>query len=90
MLTYGDFVAYVCGHTELADGTPRGAALLCVPLYHIAGITSMLTNVFTGRRLGHPRANLTRLSGWKQQRERITHTFVVPTMLKRVLDDPFR
>ena len=51
MLTYGDFVAYVCGHTELADGTPRGAALLCVPLYHIAGITSMLTNVFTGRRL---------------------------------------
>ena len=49
MLTYGDFVTYVCGHTELADGTPRGAALLCVPLYHIAGITSMLTNVFTGR-----------------------------------------
>ena len=51
MLTHGDFVTYVCGHTELADGTPRGAALLCVPLYHIAGITSMLTNVFTGRRL---------------------------------------
>ena len=37
MLTYHDFTAYVTANVELADGTPRGAALLCVPLYHIAG-----------------------------------------------------
>lgn len=88
MLTYGDFVTYVCGHTELADGTPRGAALLCVPLYHIAGITSMLTNVFTGRRLVILRQF--DAAEWLEtvRRERITHTFLVPTMLKRVLDDP--
>jgi acyl-CoA synthetase (AMP-forming)/AMP-acid ligase II len=88
MLTYGDFVAYVCGHTELADGTPRGATLLCVPLYHIAGITSMMTSVFAGRRLVihrqfDPVAWLATV-----QRERITHAFLVPTMLKRVLDQP--
>ena len=88
MLTCGDFVTYVCGHTELADGTSRGAALLCVPLYHIAGIASMLTNVFTGRRLVIHRQF--EAGAWLEtvQRERITHAFLVPTMLKRVLDHP--
>lgn len=88
MLTYGDFVAYVCGNTELADGTPRGAVLLCVPLYHIAGITTMMSSIFTGRRLVilHQFDPAT----WLQtvQRERVTHAFLVPTMLKRVLDQP--
>jgi acyl-CoA synthetase (AMP-forming)/AMP-acid ligase II len=88
MLTYGDFVAYVCGHTELADGTPRGAALLCVPLYHIAGVTTMMTSFFTGRTLVILRQF--DAAEWLEavQRERITHAFLVPTMLKRVLDHP--
>ena len=88
MLTHGDFVTYVCGHTDLADGTSRGAALLCVPLYHIAGITSMLTSVFTGRRLVILRQF--EAAEWLAmvQQERITHAFLVPTMLKRVLDHP--
>ena len=88
MLTYGDFVAYVCGHTDLADGTSRGAALLCVPLYHIAGVTSMLTSVFTGRRLVMLRQF--EAAEWLEtvQQERITHAFLVPTMLKRILDHP--
>jgi acyl-CoA synthetase (AMP-forming)/AMP-acid ligase II len=59
-----------------------------VPLYHIAGITSMMTSVFAGRRLVihrqfDPVAWLATV-----QRERITHAFLVPTMLKRVLDQP--
>jgi acyl-CoA synthetase (AMP-forming)/AMP-acid ligase II len=88
MLTCGDFVTYVCGNTELADGTPRGAALLCAPLYHIAGIASMMTSFFTGRRLVILRQFDP--GEWLQtvQRERITHAFLVPTMLKRVLDHP--
>ena len=88
MLTYGDFVAYVCGNTELADGTPRGAALLCVPLYHIAGVTTMMTSFFTGRTLVILRQF--DAAEWLAtvQRERITHAFLVPTMLKRVLDHP--
>jgi acyl-CoA synthetase (AMP-forming)/AMP-acid ligase II len=86
MLTHGDFVTYICGHTELADGTPRGTALLCVPLYHIAGITSMLASLFTGRKLViHPQFEAAEWLG-TVQRERVTHAFLVPTMLKRVLD----
>jgi acyl-CoA synthetase (AMP-forming)/AMP-acid ligase II len=88
MLTHGDFVTYICGHTELADGTPRGTALLCVPLYHIAGVTSMLASLFTGRRLViHPQFEAAEWLG-TVRRERVTHAFLVPTMLKRVLDHP--
>jgi len=88
MLTYGDFVAYVCGNIELADGTPRGAGLLCVPLYHIAGMTTVMTSCFTGRILVILRQF--EPTHWLEtvQRERITHAFVVPTMLKRVIEHP--
>jgi acyl-CoA synthetase (AMP-forming)/AMP-acid ligase II len=87
MLSYHDFTAYVTANVDLADGTPRGAALLCVPLYHIAGATNMMTTLWTGRRLVlmsqfEPRAWLDVV-----ERERITHAFVVPTMLKKLLDD---
>jgi acyl-CoA synthetase (AMP-forming)/AMP-acid ligase II len=88
MLTFHDFTAYVTANVELADGTPRGAALLCVPLYHIAGATNMMTTLWTGRRLVlmsqfEPRAWLDVV-----ERERISHAFVVPTMLKQLLDQP--
>jgi len=88
MLRYGDFSAYVTANVELADGTPRGAALLCAPLYHIAGATNMMTTLWTGRRL----VVLPQFEAgqWLETaaRERITHAFVVPTMLKQLLDHP--
>jgi acyl-CoA synthetase (AMP-forming)/AMP-acid ligase II len=88
MLTHQDFTAYVTANVELADGTPRGAALLCVPLYHIAGTTNMMTTLWTGRRLVLMPQFEAR--GWLDlvERERITHAFVVPTMLKQLLDQP--
>ena len=88
MLSYGDFTAYVTANVELADGTPRGAALLCAPLYHIAGTTNMMTTLWTGRRL----VIMSQFEpcGWLDlaEREHATHAFVVPTMLKQVLDQP--
>jgi acyl-CoA synthetase (AMP-forming)/AMP-acid ligase II len=88
MLRYADFSAYVTANVELADGTPRGAALLSAPLYHIAGATNMMTTLWTGRRLVlmpqfEPRQWLDLV-----ERERISHAFVVPTMLKHLLDQP--
>ncbi len=86
MLTYGDFSAYVTANVELADGTPRGTALLCAPLYHIAGATNMMTTLWTGRRLVvMPQFDA---RAWLDlvERERVTHAFVVPTMLKHILD----
>jgi acyl-CoA synthetase (AMP-forming)/AMP-acid ligase II len=88
MLTYGDFTAYVTANVELADGTPRGAALLCAPLYHIAGATNMMTTLWTGRRLVVMPQFEARAWLDLVERERITHAFVVPTMLKHLLDQP--
>jgi acyl-CoA synthetase (AMP-forming)/AMP-acid ligase II len=88
MLRYGDFSAYVTANVELADGTPRGAALLCAPLYHIAGATNMMTTLWTGRRLVlMPQFDA---GGWLDavEREQVTHAFVVPTMMKHILDHP--
>ncbi len=88
LLTHHDFTTYVCGTVELADGTPRGTALVCVPLYHIAGATAVMTTLFAGRTLVLMRqfdaATWLRLV----ERERVTHAFLVPTMVKQLLDAP--
>ncbi len=88
MLSFHDFSAYVTANVEMADGTDRGAALVCVPFYHIAGTAAMMSNMWTGRKLVimqqfEPRTWLKLVA-----QEKITHAFVVPTMLKQVLDEP--
>jgi acyl-CoA synthetase (AMP-forming)/AMP-acid ligase II len=88
MLSHNDFTAYVCGTVELADGTPRGTALLSAPLYHIAGATNIMTSLFAGRKLVIlPQFDAT---AWLEAvaRESVTHAFVVPTMMKQIIDHP--
>jgi acyl-CoA synthetase (AMP-forming)/AMP-acid ligase II len=87
-LRFRDFAAYVTANVEMADGTERGAALVCVPFYHIAGTTAYMTNVWTGRKLIiMPQFDA---KGWLElvQRERVTNAFVVPTMMKQIMDEP--
>ncbi len=88
MLSFRDFTAYVTANVEMADGTDRGVALVCVPFYHIAGTTAYMTNIWTGRKLivmpqfdARTWLNLV-------QTEKVTHAFVVPTMMKQLLDEP--
>ncbi|HEY6418897.1 MAG TPA: AMP-binding protein [Candidatus Binataceae bacterium] len=88
MLRFRDFTAYVTGNVEMADGSDRGVALVCVPFYHIAGTTSYMTNLWTGRKvIVMPQFDA---SEWLAlvARERVTHAFVVPTMMKQLLDAP--
>jgi acyl-CoA synthetase (AMP-forming)/AMP-acid ligase II len=88
MLSFRDFTAYVTANVEMADGTDRGTFLVCAPFYHIAGTTAMMTNLWAGRKMVimpqfEPRSWLELAS-----KEHVTHAFVVPTMMKQVLDDP--
>ncbi len=88
LLRHGDFSTYVTGAVEMADGESHGTALVSVPFYHIAGLTSLLTTFWAGRKLVmlpqfEARAWLERVSS-----EQVTHAFVVPTMLRRILDEP--
>ncbi|MBV8358582.1 MAG: long-chain-fatty-acid--CoA ligase [Deltaproteobacteria bacterium] len=87
MLSFRDFTAYVTANVEMADGTDRGAFLVCAPFYHIAGTTAMMTNLWTGRKMivmpqFEPKSWLELV-----QKEAVTHAFIVPTMMKQVLDD---
>ena len=88
MLSFHDFTAYVTVNVEMADGTDRGTALVCVPFYHIAGTTAMMTSIWTGRKMiVMPQFEA---KTWLQlvEQERVTHAFVVPTMMKQLLDEP--
>jgi acyl-CoA synthetase (AMP-forming)/AMP-acid ligase II len=61
--------------------------VIAVPLYHVAGITTLLVSLFTGRRVYLQREFTP--AGWLDavERECVTDVFLVPTMLKRVLDE---
>ena len=88
MLTHDDLTSFVFNTTEPADGTDRGSVLVSAPLYHIAGLTAVLTGVFAGRRVVLLRQF--DADDWLTiaERERVTHAFLVPTMVRRVLDCP--
>ncbi|MBI4492768.1 MAG: AMP-binding protein [Chloroflexi bacterium] len=88
MLAHADLVAFVFNTTEPADGSDRGAVLLAAPLHHIAGLTAALAATFAGRRIVLLRQF--EAEAWLHlvETERVTHAFLVPTMLKRVLDSP--
>jgi acyl-CoA synthetase (AMP-forming)/AMP-acid ligase II len=88
MLDHGALVNFVFNTTEPADGSDRGAVLVAAPLYHIAGLTAVLAASFAGRRI--VLVPQFEAGGWLSlvAAERVSHAFLVPTMLKRVLDHP--
>jgi acyl-CoA synthetase (AMP-forming)/AMP-acid ligase II len=64
----------------------QDVTLVAVPFFHIAGATTMLGSLWAGRKVAIlPAFDPT---GWLEmvQREGVTHAFVVPTMLKRIME----
>ncbi|MFI5266618.1 MAG: class I adenylate-forming enzyme family protein [Chloroflexota bacterium] len=88
VLPHASLVNLVFGTTDGADGTDRGSVLLAAPLYHVAGLSALLSATFGGRRIVLMRQF--DASEWLRlaSTEQVTHAFVVPTMLKQVLDQP--
>lgn len=87
-LTHNSFAVYVLGNVEPADTDTREVNLLTVPLYHVAGAQAMLAATYGGRTLAMMRQF--EVKEWIQtvQREKANRAMLVPTMLKRVIDDP--
>ncbi len=79
-------VSYILGSVEFASASEDEASLVCVPPYHIAGITAVLSSVYSGRRAVQL-PNFT-AEDWLEvgRSENITSAFVVPTMLARIVD----
>lgn len=86
VLRHRNLASYIVSTVEFAAATEGEAAIVSVPPYHIAGVSSVLSSTYGGRRVVYleqfePQA-------WVElvRRERVTHAMVVPTMLNRILD----
>jgi fatty-acyl-CoA synthase len=86
ILRHQNLTAYVISTVEFLASNEEEAALVCVPPYHIAGISAVLTSVFGGRRMVQLPAFTPEAWVEAAQAEAITHAMVVPTMLGRILD----
>jgi acyl-CoA synthetase (AMP-forming)/AMP-acid ligase II len=85
VLRHRHLLSYLFASAEFGAADPREAALVAVPPFHIAGTMSLFSNVFQARRV-------VLLESFQAQtwldtvaREGITHAFVVPTMLARIV-----
>ena len=86
VLRHGHLVSYVLGAVEFAGADESDAALVSVPPYHIAGVAALASSVYAARRV----VQLPRFDpvAWLEHAhdEGVTHAFVVPTMLARIVE----
>ena len=85
LLRHSNLLSYILGTVEFAAASPEEAALVCVPPYHIAGISALMSSIYSMRRIVllpafEPDAWLNLVAG-----ERVSNAFVVPTMLSRII-----
>ncbi|MBW8815429.1 MAG: AMP-binding protein [Caulobacterales bacterium] len=86
ILRHANLTSYVISTVEFLGSEDDEAALVSVPPYHIAGISAVLTGVYSGRRIVHLEAFTPEAWVDMAAAEGITHAMVVPTMLGRILD----
>lgn len=86
LLRHDNLTSYCLSTVEMAAADKSECALISVPPYHIAGIATVLTNIYAGRRVVH-------LPEFDPQRwldtvraESVTSAMVVPTMLARIAE----
>lgn len=86
VLRHRHLSSYVVGSVEFAAADEDEATLVSVPPYHIAGVATILSNLYAARRVVY-------LAGFTPERwlelvrsETVTHAMVVPTMLARIVD----
>jgi acyl-CoA synthetase (AMP-forming)/AMP-acid ligase II len=88
-LSYLNLSVYVTNTMSPADpGEDAEVTLLSVPIFHVAGVTPIMSSVWGGRTLVILPQFDPELWLKAVQTEHVTHSFVVPTMLKRIMDHP--
>src|SRR5438309_3371113 len=85
VLQHDNLTAYLFNTLEFAGASEEEAALLAVPPFHVAGVAAVLSSTYVGRRLV-PMARFDAHDWLKlAAAESVTHAFVVPTMLARIV-----
>jgi long-chain acyl-CoA synthetase len=84
-LTHNNLSSYITGTVEFASAAAEDSALICLPPYHIAGVSAVMSNLYAGRKMVYLRdfdaVEWVRLV----ERESVTSATVVPTMLERIV-----
>ncbi|MBT8159584.1 MULTISPECIES: class I adenylate-forming enzyme family protein [Arthrobacter] len=85
VLKHDSLASYVLGTVDAVSADEMEAVLVSVPPYHIAGLASVLTSMFAGRRMVY--LDSFEAGSWVAAvvREGVTQAMVVPTMLQRIL-----
>ncbi|MET0999225.1 MAG: AMP-binding protein [Marmoricola sp.] len=86
LLKHDHLLSYILQTVEPGGADDDECALVCVPPYHVAGVASVLSNAYAGRRVVFlpnfdPAEWLATV-----RRENVTSAMVVPTMLARIVE----
>ncbi len=85
LLRHSNLLGYILGTVEFMSAEEDDAQLVCVPPYHIAGISALMSSIYAMRRIVmlpafEPDEWLKLVST-----ERVSNAFLVPTMLQRII-----
>ena len=88
MLSHGSFTSYILSNVEPVDMESEEKNILTVPLHHIAGVQAVMAAIYGGRTLVLQKQFDE--EGWMKlvQDEKVGRAMMVPTMLKRLMDQP--
>jgi fatty-acyl-CoA synthase len=85
VLDHDNLLAYILNAGDFMSAGEDESVLVVVPPFHIAGVAGTLSSVYAGRRIV-PLARFTPEAWLEAARtEQVTHAFVVPTMLARIV-----
>ncbi|WP_395106260.1 class I adenylate-forming enzyme family protein [Actinomadura sp. SCN-SB] len=86
VLRHRHLTSYILQTVEFASAGATDAALISVPPYHVAGVGSALSNIYSGRRMVHMGAFDP--AQWLRlvREEGVTSAMLVPTMLARIVE----
>ncbi len=86
LLRHTNLLGYILGAYEFMTAEETDAQLVCVPPYHIAGISALLSSFYSMRRIvllpAFDPDTWLKLAA----EEQVTNAFLVPTMLARIIE----
>jgi len=83
------YSSYVLTNVDPPDPeAPPETNVLCMPLYHVAGMQALMAGIYGGRTIALMRQFDEKEWLETVQREKATRVMVVPTMLKRIVEYP--
>ncbi len=86
LLRHRNLTAYIFNTVEFGSAAETDAIIVSVPPYHIAGMSTILSNMYTGRRIVY--LDPFKAESWLElvKTQSVTNAMVVPTMLSRIVD----